>query len=143
MLVQILLKNRNLQLLIVLLVFMLTLPFVNLTKGGGVILTIFLSLILFFAVFAAGSARHVSKTAMLLGALALSCFWVEYFYKNTVTVWIGTATFCLFFMYLAIVMIGKIISIKEISANTLYGAASVYVILGFIWAFVFSLIEYH
>ena len=143
MIFQILLKNRNLQLLVILLAFLLVLPFVNLTRAGGIILTVFMSLILFFAVLASGNAKHVSKTSIVLGGIALSCFWAEYFHRHPITVWIGTIMFCIFFLYIAIVMISKIITIDEISTNTIYGAACVYIIFGFFWAFIFSLIEYH
>jgi len=137
------LKNRNLQFLIVLLSFFIMFPFMELTRVSYVLMTIFLSLVLFFGVLASGTARNISKTSIILGCSALICLWAEYFHSNIMTIWFGKVVFCIFFIYVAVVMIGKIIFNNIITANTIFGSACVYIIFGFIWAFLFSLIAYH
>jgi hypothetical protein len=135
-------ENRNLQFLIILLAFVVMLPFLQLTRTSYVIMTIFLSLVLFFGVLASGTAKHISKTSIILGCSSLLCLWAEFFNSNLLTVWFAKVVFCLFFLYVAIVMLGKVIFNNIITANIIYGSACIYIIFGFIWAFLYSLVEY-
>ena len=138
----VLMENRNLQFLIVLLAFFVMMPFLQLTRASYVVLTIFLSLVLFLGVLASGTAKHLSKTSIILGSSALLCLWAEFFDSNLLTVWFAKLVFCIFFLYVAVVMLGKILFSNVITSNTIYGSACIYIIFGFIWAFVYSLIEY-
>jgi hypothetical protein len=112
------------------------------TRISYVILTVFLSLVLFFGVLASGTEKRISKTSVILGCSSLLCLWAEFFNSNLLTVWFAKLVFCIFFLYVAIVMLGKTLFSHVITSNTIYGSACIYIIFGFIWAFLYSLVEY-
>jgi Ion channel len=136
------LKFRNLQLLIVLLGFFLVIPFFGQDYRSGLFLSIYISLIMIFAVLATGTSRKVSINAICFGAFALIMGWVNISLPpTTLTLVLSRISFGMFFAYIAVILLMKIFRTRKVSANTVLGAACVYILVGIVWAFVYLLVE--
>ena len=113
-------KNRNLLLFLTLLGFFFILPFLNESKFSGFILTGFLSLVLIFSIFAAGSTKKASRIAVFLGIIALLAGWWDSPYTQTnASIIISKIAFCLFFVFVAGMLLKRIFHAKKITARTL------------------------
>ena len=136
-------EYRNLQLFITLLSFFFVLPFLNSSKLSGLVLTLFLSLVLVFAVLAAGSGKRVFRITLILGGIALLSGWWDSPYTRTeVSMVVSKISFCLFFAFVAGILLNKIFHTQKVTANTIYGATCVYILMGICWAFIYTLIEF-
>jgi hypothetical protein len=94
------LKYRNLQLLTVLLVFFLVIPFLSSSGTSGLIVTIYLSVIMFLGVLASGSSRRVPIKAICFGAIALLMCWSHIIIpRTTTTLMLNRIAFGAFFAY--------------------------------------------
>jgi hypothetical protein len=136
------LKYRNLQLLTVLLVFFLVIPFLSSSGTSGLIVTIYLSVIMFLGVLASGSSRRVPIKAICFGAIALLMCWSHIIIpRTTTTLMLNRIAFGAFFAYIAVVILIKIFQTKKVDANAVLGSACAYILIGFVWAFAFMLVE--
>jgi ion channel len=136
-------KNRNMLLFITLISFFFLLPFLTESTLSGFVLTGFLSLVLVFSVFAAGSTKKVSRIAVLLGGVALlTGWWDSPYIQTSESIVISKIAFCLFFVFVATMLLKRIFNTKKITANTIYAAACVYILMGMCWAFIYTLIEF-
>ena len=72
------------QLLIALALFIFFAPFVEEIRGGDLIVSVLLSLVLISAVFAVASRRHTLIIALLLAIPALVGRWINYFQPELV-----------------------------------------------------------
>lgn len=135
-------EYKNLYLLFILGLFLLSLPFISESRGSKIIGTVFLSLILFFGVLAAGTSRKLSLQSCILGLLALIVGWLDVSNLSISTVFFTKALFMIFFVDIAIILLVRIMKVKKVTADNIYGAACVYILIGLSWSFVYGLIEF-
>lgn len=136
-------EHRNRHLLFTLIIFFIMLPFLDDSKISGLCLTVFLSLILFFAVMAAGSGKKIFRISLILGVIALASGWSNIPYIQTgASIVASKIAFCLFFGFISAVILHRIFHTEVVTPNTIYGAACVYILLGLCWALIYNMIEF-
>jgi hypothetical protein len=128
-------------LLIFFVITLVTLPFTTASLPGQITFTILASAILLTALYV---ISHSKNTLYLGIALALPAIVADWFDLIHTAVWISICsdifTF-LFFLFTIFIIVRTIFFQNRISADTLYGAICIYLLIGFAFAQLYSLIE--
>lgn len=105
-------------------------------KYGYLVMNTLSSIVFILGVYAVGRDK---RTLIILIILGLPWFFSEWaLMKSTNTIFASV----LFFLFVTITILNHILNAKKITADTLYGAACVYLLLGLVWATVYGAIEY-
>lgn len=90
-------------------------------------------------VFVAGGYAACTNKRSLAILLALAIPWIlaEWFFPASKIVYLSF----FFFLYLIVLLFRMIVASYEITSNTLYGAACVYLLLGMLWATLYGFIN--
>lgn len=106
--------------------------------------TLFLVFILItlFASIMATSAKWRNLIFLLpIAGLMFFSNWASEFYANTWLSLLGTASGIVFFSYVIIAMLDDVfVHHKQVTSEMIYGAVSIYLLIGLLFAFVFSFI---
>ena len=77
--------------------------------------------------------------AILIPTIALN--WLSYFYPTTSLMIANDALVFIFLSYSILIFIKRVFYTEKITLNTIYGTTCIYLLLGFTWAMLFSLLE--
>ncbi len=115
-------------------------------EGGDfqiIILNIFVSMIFFFAVFAVSENRKNFIFALLLCIPWFATTWINIFLSSPSTVLevISTVIGILFYAYIAGILLHFILKSEDVKRDVLYGAVSIYMLIGGVFGSIFSMIE--
>lgn len=106
------------------------------TKYGYLVTNTVSSIVFMLGVYAVGQDK---KHLIILIILGMPWFLSEWaFMKSTQTIFASI----LFFLYVTITILNHTLNAKKITADTLYGAVCVYLLLGLLWVTVYGGIEY-
>jgi hypothetical protein len=102
--------------------------------------------ILFLAILISGvssisSSRRAVATATCLAVLAFGSYVGIQLTTGRFFHVLTASSFALFFAFVTVVVLRHILSTKEVTTDTILGAMCAYLLLGMVWAMVFSLIE--
>ena len=97
--------------------------------------------ILISSVSSVSSSRRSVTAAQLLAILSFSGYISVQFTGSLPLRVLTTVSFSLFFALIIVVVLRHILSIKEVTTDIILGAMCAYLLLGMVWAMVFSLIE--
>ena len=128
-------------LLIFLLIMMLVSPFVKGMPHANLILRVFFSLFLIAAVIASTHSKAHTFFIVILGILALIVGWGDFFSNTLSGITFNLLIDIIFIGYVVWIHLIKIIRTDTVSSNLLYGALSVYLLIGLLMAFVYMLID--
>ena len=104
------------------------------------LLNIFLVMSLIFSVIVVGRSK-VSFMIVLVLSLPMLVSSLHYSLQEEQTFSIVFAsTTALFFMYISVMVLKKIFTTKEVDVNLILGAICVYLLIGVVWALIYSLI---
>ncbi len=106
------------------------------TKYGYLILNIASSIVFISGVYAAGRNKRSVLILILLGLPWFLSEWV--FTESSETIFASV----LFFLYITGTIINHILHSEKVSTDTLYGAVCVYLLLGLLWASIYSFLEH-
>ena len=134
-------KIKYRMLLGVLIAILVIHPFFSDSHLSGVVLDIFISFLIVFVVFESRQRRHSLAIAVSLSLLALISNWSDE-YLNILPIVIAAQTFSiLFIFYISYVIIMTIIEAKKVTVDIIFGAVCVYLLIGLMWTFLYSLLE--
>lgn len=106
------------------------------TKYGYIVLNLLSTVVLILGVHAVGSSK---KRLIILILLGLPWFISEWtFTRSNRTIFVSM----LFFMFVTVTILEHILRSKDVTADTLYGAVCVYLLLGIMWASIYGVIEF-
>lgn len=106
------------------------------TKYGYIVLNLISTIVLLLGVHAVGGSK---KRLIILILLGLPWFISEWtFTRSNRTIF----TSMLFFIFVTITILEHILRSKEVTADTLYAAVCVYLLLGIMWASIYGFLEY-
>ncbi len=134
--------HRFLYLLITLVAFLTLVPVLEELGYGGMIFTIFLSTILLSAVYAVSESRGHFLLALILAGPAFVLRWV---YNFLGTPWLALVSDVLSFLFLllvAMLILTHVLKDEKVNSEKIFGALSVYLLLGVIWAMLFIMVEF-
>ncbi len=106
------------------------------TKYGYLILNIASTIVFISGVYAAGRNKRSVVILILLGLPWFLSEWV--FTESSETIFASV----LFFLYITGTIINHILHSEKVSTDTLYGAVCVYLLLGLLWASIYSFLEH-
>ena len=107
------------------------------TRYGYLVVNSVSSIVIILGTYALGSRRR--RTLLILIILGLPWFVSEWtFTESSRTIF----TSVLFFVFVTITIMDHILKSDEVTADSLYGAVCVYLMLGVVWASIYGLLEY-
>jgi len=134
-------RARYLVLLISLLLLFLVSPFVVSVRYGVVITTIAGAIVLLSGTYAVSDRRRFFVVTLVVAAAAVATNWLSVALQRE---WIVVASHVLALLLLGLVavgILGDVVQGGRISADKIYGAICVYLLVGFAWAFGYTIME--
>jgi len=110
---------------------------------GGLLMEIMLSLILLSSVLTLMENRRTMVAGLILLAPPLTLNWISH-YNNSLIITSLMSYTTIVFMLFVVIMIGRTILNKpQVTRDSIFGALCIYLLLGIVWALVYSIIELH
>lgn len=134
-------RARYLVLLISLLLLFLVSPFVVSVRYGVVITTIAGAIVMLSGTYAVSDRRRFFVVTLVVAAAAVATNWLLVALQRE---WIVVASHGLALLLLglvAVAILGDVVHGGRISADKIYGAICVYLLVGFAWAFGYAIME--
>ena len=129
------------QLLIALALFIFFAPFVEEIKGGDLIVSILLSLVLISAVFAVASRRSTLIIALLLAIPALVGRWINYFRPELVPPAVFLTAGIGLIAFVVANLLRFVLRAPSVNADVLCASISAYLMLGLMWTMAYWLVD--
>jgi len=134
-------KFGFLGLLICLVSVMVVAPFLQKYSPNLPVLRLFLSAALLFSIYAFITDKRTLIIASLLAVPAFTSNWASYFFNTATTHFIRDTFSTLFFGYITVTILFGIFRNKTITSDLIYGSICVYLLIGLVWAYVYSALE--
>ncbi len=134
-------KDRFLFLLVSILLLLALQPFLVGFVGLSKLLNIFLSAVLISAVYAVSMKKQTAIVGFLLAVPMFLGMWSHQFVSMPRLHLLSLAFGILFLGYIVIHILGYIFCAEQISRDVIYGALVVYLLLGILWSFSYTLLE--
>jgi len=122
-----------------LLLFMLSHPVI--ADRGSLALDILFSAMLITGAYAVSQQRKVLIIAIVLALPALGFWWGIRIIESAPLVLVGLIFSTMFFLFILVVLLHKVIHSEQAGANIIYAAMSAYLLLGVTWSFFYALVE--
>jgi hypothetical protein len=123
-----------------LLFFFFFFPFVEEVKGGDLIVSILLSLVLLSAVFTVASRRTLI-VALLLAIPAVAGEWINHFQPHLVPPPIFLVAGLLLVAFVVVNLLRFVLRAPSVNAEVLCASISAYLMLGLIWTMAYWLVD--
>jgi hypothetical protein len=129
------------QLLIALALFIFFAPFVEEIRGGDLIVSVLLSLVLISAVFAVASRRSTLIVALLLAIPALVGRWINYFQPELVPPAVFLTAGLALIAFVVANLLRFVLRAPSVNADVLCASISAYLMLGLLWTMAYWLVD--
>lgn len=133
--------GRFLFLLISMLLVFIIRPFLEGFIGIKFLMDLFYSIILFSGIYAVSKKKHTFYIALIIACPALIAQWSGYLVTFHSSFLVGKIFAALFYAFMGIVILDYLFKEKVITPDMIIGAICVYLLLGMMWAAIFSIIE--
>jgi hypothetical protein len=107
----------------------------------SILTDILFAAILISGLWAMSQRKGVFVTALLVAIPALGLEWVAYFMELPALRPLGRFFLAIFFGVTSVALFSHLLKAKEVTADLIMGAASAYLLIGLLWAFVFFFLE--
>jgi len=134
--------HRFLYLLITLVAFVTLVPVLEELGYGGMIFTIFLSTILLSAAYAVSESRGHFLLALILAGPAFVLRLINNFLGSTWLELVADVFSISFLLLVAMLILTHVLKDEKVNSEKIFGALSVYLLLGVIWAMLFIVVEF-
>jgi hypothetical protein len=128
------------QLLIALALLFFFFPFVEEVKGGDLIVSVLLSLVLISAVLAVASRGRTLTVALLLAIPAVAGRWINHFQPNLVPPPIFLVAGLLLVAFVVVNLLRFILHAPSVNLEVLCASISAYLMLGLLWTIAYWLV---
>ncbi|MFC1668726.1 ion channel [Chlamydiota bacterium] len=125
-----------------LLLTLILFPFLSEFSLGSLFLEVFFTFILLSGIFVLSERKKLLFFAVGLAIITLAINWTHYFIKNSILFSLSHILYLSFFLLTILSILIHIFKSETITAEKIFGAISVYFLIGITWALLFSLIEY-
>jgi len=129
------------QLLIVLGIFFTCAPFLEEIKGGDLIVSFLLSLVLLSAVLAVADRRRTLVVAILLATPTLAARWANHFRPDLVPPRVFLIGGLLVFIFVVAQLLRFVLRAPSVTPEVLCASISAYLMLGLIWTLAYWLVD--
>src|SRR5262245_57152001 len=134
-------RSPLLCLLIALLVLLLLYPFFASSVMAHVFWEICSSAILLLGIYAISHVRRHVVIATVLGILVLGTRWAGYAIDDEWLLLVHYGLAAIFFAFTACLLLADVLSKGAVTAQKIYGALCVYLLIGLTWGFIFLTLE--
>jgi hypothetical protein len=100
-----------------------------------------LTTVLLTGVMAARRPRRVWVIGVVLGIPWIVTTWIHLFFENVELNFISLISGPLFFGFTIVILLSHIVRAKKVTADILFGAVSVYILIGIAWTFFYTILE--
>jgi len=129
------------ELLIALALLFLAFPFVEEIKGGDLIVSILLSLVLLAAVLAVSERKIVFFIALSLAIPAITARWISYFRPDLVPRPVFLIAGLILISFVVVNLLGFVLRAPSVNTEVLCASISAYLMLGLIWTMAYWLVD--
>lgn len=136
------LRHRLLIFLISILALMLILPFVHENfKGYLTVMEFFFSVLLIAGIYIVSANRKLLTVAILLGLLTFTIIWFNIILQSRDLLIFSIILEIIFFTLTTGAILSHILTYKRVTADKIYGAICGYLLIGIIWALIYTALE--
>jgi len=136
------LRHRLLIFLCSLLTLLIIFPVVYDRYGDYLyILELLFSVILIMGIYIVSTNRQILTIAILLATLTISIFWFNIILQNDSLLLLGLILEIIFFSITTITILIHVLQYKKVTADKIYGAICGYLLIGIMWALLYTTIE--
>jgi voltage-gated potassium channel len=129
-------------LLISILIMIILRPFVEGHIGLQALLALFMTAIVISILYAVSEQKRVLMIALAIAIPTLILKWTSYFVNISAIHLASDVIGVVFTAYATIIILSYVFSEKKISADVIFAAISGYFLIGLMWAFIFSALEF-
>ncbi len=129
-------------LLAVLLLTIVTYPFLETSVTGYLLLALGFSAVLVVAVYAVSHNKQQLATGLLIGIPAVIANWLRYVFPEPAFILANHVLAVLFYAFIVWSLLRNVLTTRKVTSDVLYGAVAVYFLIAIGWAWVFSLLEF-
>lgn len=134
-------RGRFLFLLISILLLLILSPLLDSFIGLRFLLDIFMTIILMSGVYAVSQKKIYMLITAALAIPLLASLWSDYFIKIPYFQLTGQICGVLCMAFMVIIILSHIIRVKNVTADIIYGAIVVYLLMALMWSFTYSVVE--
>ncbi|MBL7684518.1 MAG: hypothetical protein JNK65_00580 [Deltaproteobacteria bacterium] len=134
-------SRRFLYLFLALLLPFMLHPLANTELMGVSLLDLAFSIVLLMVLFAVSERRHITFSVLALVLVVQIMTWTTHFIPNQWLIRLGIFLNIFYLTYTTALILSHVINSKKVSSNTLFAALCIYILIGYIWAFIYSLID--
>jgi hypothetical protein len=123
---------------------LLLLVFTPLFEGfveAGILMAIFFTATLISGTYAVSQKKHVWVTALILAFPMLVSSWMSQFVETRPIILLGSCFGILFCAFVSIIILSSVLRESRVTADVIYGAIAVYLLIGVVWSFIYQAIE--
>lgn len=128
-------------LLVALFIMYVVQPFFPGNLGSVRVIDILMLAVILTGIMAIVDSMKIAVLALILVAIELIAIVASYFFENDWLLLVRSATSFSFLILTAVVVFSHVISSGKVTTNRIMGAACVYLMLGGIWAYFYSILE--
>jgi hypothetical protein len=129
------------ELLIALALLFVSFPFVEEVKGGDIIVSILLSLVLISAVLAVSNRRSTLVVAVLLATPAIIGRWIDHFRPHLVPPAVFLIAGLVLVVFVVINLLRFVLRAPSVNVEVLCASISAYLMLGLAWTMAYWLVD--
>jgi hypothetical protein len=134
-------RFSTVELLIALALLFVSFPFVEELKGGDIIVSILLSLVLISAVLAVSNRRSTLVVAVLLATPAIIARWIDHFRPHLVPPAVFLIAGLVLVAFVVINLLRFVLRAPSVSIEVLCASISAYLLLGLAWTMAYWLVD--
>lgn len=134
-------RFTNVQLLIALGLLFFFFPFVEEVKGGDIIASILLSLVLLCAVIAVADHKNIFFIALVLAVPAIAGRWINHFRPDMVPPPVFLTAGLALIAFVVANLLRFVLRAPSVNADVLCASISAYLMLGIIWTIAYWLVD--
>lgn len=136
-----LLEGRFSYLLFSILLLLLLQPFFYNFEFGHKLLRVFFLLTLLTALYSISDNKRKLTAGLILAFVAVGAIGSSYIVHETRLLEVGFLVFILFLLLITVSILRHVLKAQEVTADIVYSALCVYLLIGFIWASAYFVVE--
>ncbi len=139
---EIVVRERGLAFLFLsLLILLVTYPLFEDREAAAIVLDVVLSVVLVSSTYVVSHQRKVLWVALALGLPTLVSWWAVRIVGSPNVDIVGLSLSIAFFLLVIAVILRAMLSRSDVSVDVIFGAMSVYLLIGLTWTFIYAIVE--
>ena len=132
--------GKHLALLVSFLLLFIVVPFVNSTRFGAVVTALLGTIVLLSGLYALSAKKHLMRVVSIVALAVIIVDAILVVSPSDAIETVSDALTLLLFGVFAVVILTDVLRPGRISSDKIYGAICVYLSLGFLWMYIYSLL---